>query len=76
MRSLQPLDLLLDLLARFGPDHLLFDFLSVVLDLFGDLLPFAQLGLNRFELLAQEVLALALVHLALSGGGDLLLHRE
>ena len=76
MRPFQPLDLLFDLLLRFGRDHLLFDFLAVVLDFLGQLLAFAELRLDRLELLAQEVLALALVHLALRGRGDFLLHRE
>jgi len=76
MRTLESLDLLLDFLARLGRNHLLFDLLAVVLDLFGQLLPFAELGLDGLQLLAEEVLALALVHLALRGRGDFLLHRQ
>ena len=76
MRALEPLELLLDLLPRLLRDRLLLDLLLVVLDLLGELLALAELRLDRLELLAEEVLALALVHLALRGGGDLLLHRQ
>ena len=76
MRALQALDLLLDLFLRLGRDLLLFDLLPVVLDVLGDVFAFAELRLDRFQLLAQEVLALRLVHLALRRGGDLLLHGE
>ena len=76
MGPLEALDLLLDFFSRLLRDHLLLDFLAVVLDLLGQLFPFAQLRLNRLELLAEEVLALAFVHLPLRGRGDLLLHGE
>ena len=76
MRAFQPFDLFLDFFLRLGRDLFLFDFLPVVLDVLGDVLPFAELGLNRFELLAQKVLALRLVHLPLRGRRDLLLHRQ
>ena len=56
MRALQPLDLLLDLFLRLGRDQLLFDFLAVVLDFLGELFPFAELGLNGLELLAQGII--------------------
>ena len=59
MRALEALDLLLDLLPRLRRDLLLFDLLAVVLDLLGELFAFAELRLDRLELLAQEVLALA-----------------
>ncbi len=74
--ALQPFDLLLDLLPCLRGDGLLFDLLAVVLHLFGELLALAELGLNGFQLLAEKVLALRFVHLALRGGGDLLLHGE
>ena len=61
---------------RLRRDLLLVDLLAVVLDLLGELFAFAELRLDRLELLAQEVLALRLVHLALRGGGDLLLHGQ
>jgi hypothetical protein len=76
VRALQAFDLFLDLFARFLRDRLLFDLLAVILDFFGEFLAFAQLGLNGFELLAEEVLTLRLVHLALRGRGDFLLHGE
>ena len=76
MRSLQSLDLLFDLFPRFRRNHLLFDFLAIRLDVFGEVFPFAELRLNRFQLLSQEVLALRLVHLALRGRRDFLLHRQ
>ena len=76
MRALQPLDLFLDLFAGLRRDLFLFDLLAVVLDFLGDLFSFAELGLDRFQLLAQEVLALRLVHLPLCRRRDLLLHRQ
>ena len=45
-------------------------------DLLAELVALAELRLDRLQLLAQEELALAPVHLALGLRGDLLLHRE
>ena len=52
------------------------DPLAKLSDFFRAFIEFAQLFLNRFELFAQEVFALGLVHLALGLGLDLLLHGE
>ncbi len=62
-------------LGLFG-EHLGVDHLAVALDLAVDLVGVAELLLNLFHLLAQQVLALGLVHLPLDLGGDLLLHLE
>ena len=45
-------------------------------ELLGGLLAFAELVLDRPQLLPQVVLALRAVHLAARLGGDLLLHRQ
>ena len=76
MPALEALDLLLDLLRGLLGDLLLRDLLAVRRDLLGEVLGLAELLLDRLELLAQEVLALALVDLALGGAGDLLLDRQ
>ena len=76
MRALEPLDLLLDLVARFLWNRFLLDLLAVVLHLFRDLFSLTELRLDRLELLTEKVLALVLVHLSLRGGGDLLLHGQ
>ena len=50
--------------------------LTPAADLLGEVVALAELLLDRLELLAQEVLALRLVHLVARVGGDLLLHGE
>ena len=45
-------------------------------DIFRELIAFAQLGLDGFELLAEKKLALGAVHFAARLRADLLLHRE
>ncbi len=74
--SLQALDLLLDLRGRLRRDLLRGDRLAVVFELLGELLPLAELLLDRAQLLAQVVLALRPVHLAARLGRNLLLHRQ
>ena len=76
MAPLQPLDLFLDLRGRLGRDLLLPDDPPITLELLGELLSFAELLLDRPQLLAQVVLALRTIHLAPGLRRDLLLHRE
>ena len=70
----------LELLFRFLQDllgHLgIFDAFAEFSDLLGPFVEFAELFLNRLQLLAKKIFALSLVHLALRLGLDLLLHGE
>src|SRR5258708_25293485 len=72
MGALEPLDLLLDLILCLRRDHPLLDLLAIVLHFLAELFSFAELGLDGFQLLAQEVLALRLVHLPRSVAARLL----
>src|SRR6185436_7833022 len=76
MAPLEAADLPFELLfALFG--HLpFFGQAPVARDFLGELLAFAELLLDRFELLAQEILPLTSVHLAARLRRDLLLHGE
>ena len=76
MAPLETFDLLLDLRGGFRGDLLRGDDLSVVLELLGELLAFAELLLDRAELLPQVVLALRSIHLSAGLGRDFLLHRK
>ena len=76
MAALEPLDLLFDLGRGLLGDLLVDDHLAERVELFGDLLAFAELLLDRPELLAEVVLPLRLVHLAAGLRRDLLLHRQ
>ncbi len=74
--ALQALDLLFDLGGRLAWNLSLGDELAIMGELFVDLLSFAELLLNRPQLLAQVVLPLRPVHFPPGLGGDLLLHRQ
>ena len=76
VHALQLLELALDLLQDRLRHPGLVGLLLERRDLLRQLVAFAQLALDRLQLLAQEELALAPVHLALGLGRDLLLHGQ
>ena len=69
-------DLLLEFLAHLAGDLDLLQLVLVALDLLLDFGAFPELLLDGFHLLAQEILFLELVHLALGFGRDLRLDVE
>ena len=74
--ALEASSLLVELLERFRPHLLLFGDPAVLAHFLGDVAVVAELLLDRLELLAQVVLALAAVHLAARLKRDLLLHGQ
>ena len=74
--SLEPSDLAFDFRGRLLAQSLLLDGLHVPLDVSVEVVALAKLVEDRALLLAQEVLALAAVHLAPGLSGDALLHAE
>ena len=76
MHLFEPLKLLLRLLQHLLGHLGFLDGLAELRDLFGPFVQFAEFLLDRLELLAQEVLALRLVHFALGFRLNLLLHGQ
>ncbi len=74
--ALEALDLAVELLTRGVGQAALVGLLPPAGDLLGQVVALAELLLDGLELLAQEVLALRLVHLVARLRGDLLLHGE
>ena len=71
MHSGEPFQFPLRFFPRLLRQVLFRDFLAVLLDLDLGLVRFAKLLLDRLELLAEVILPLALVHVALDLGLDL-----
>ncbi len=76
MRALESAQLALELLIGLLRQVALGGLGAVAGDLVGEVVALAQLGMDRAQLLAQEVLALRAVHLLARLGGELLLHLE
>ena len=76
VHALEPLELLFHLLHGVDRHQGARDLLADALDLLGQLVPLAQLVLDRLHLLAQVVLALRLVDLVARQRVDLLLHGQ
>ena len=76
MRALEPAHLALELLVGLLRQVALGGLGAVAGDLVGEVVALAQLGVDRAQLLAQEVLALRAVHLLARLGRELLLHLE
>ena len=76
MHLLKTLELLFSFFQHFLGHLGFFDPLAKLSHFFRAFVQFTQFFLNRFELLAQEVFALGLVHLPLGLGLNFLLHGE
>src|SRR5207237_8527657 len=74
--ALQAIDLLFYLGGRLAWNLSLCNELAIMGELFVDLFSFADLLLNRPQLLAQVILPLRPVHFSPGLRGDLLLHRQ